>query len=203
MHPNPVFRNVSDKTNLEFVRARGFGILTINAEPLPLTSHIPFVLNDENGTADAHLVRSNSIARHLAHQETPAVLLVSGPDAYVSPDWYGAEDQVPTWNYVAVRLSGVLSARPAEELRDHLDQLSDCFEQRLAPKPVWRADKVEPEALARMMRMIVPVRFRVTAIDATWKLAQNKDEPHRRGAAEALAELGQGALSDLMITLPE
>jgi len=55
----------------------------------------------------AHLVRSNPIAQCLRAGERKAVLAVSGPDAYVSPDWYARmPDQVPTWNYVAVHLRG-------------------------------------------------------------------------------------------------
>ena len=33
-------------------------------------------------------------------------LIVEGPEGYISPDWYGVADQVPTWNYVAVHLVG-------------------------------------------------------------------------------------------------
>ena len=95
MHPNPAFRKESDTRNLTFARARGFGLLGVNDDAGPLLSHVPFLLNDDGSTADLHLVRSNPIARR---EDGPAVLAVTGPDGYVSPDWYGVEDQVPTWN---------------------------------------------------------------------------------------------------------
>ena len=93
----------------------GFGVLAVgNGEAdVPLLSHVPFIVAEDGAAVHAHLVRANPIARLLAAGERPAVLAVSGPDGYVSPDWYGAEpDQVPTWNYVAVHLRGTLRLRP-------------------------------------------------------------------------------------------
>ena len=34
------------------------------------------------------------------------LMAVNGADAYVSPDWYVSPDQVPTWLYQAVHLTG-------------------------------------------------------------------------------------------------
>lgn len=193
MHPNPVFHTASAAENLAFARSRAFGVLAVSAEAgAPLLSHVPFLLSAGGTEVDLHLVRSNPIARALGSPR-PARLAVSGPDSYVSPDWYGVEDQVPTWNYVAVHLTGTLELRPQAELRGLLDRLSDQFETRLLPKTPWRSDKMEPEALARMMRAIVPVRLRVEAVDGTWKLAQNKPEAARLGAAEGVATQGIGA----------
>ena len=121
--------------------------------------------------------------------------MVMGPSGYISPDWYGEDDQVPTYNYVAVHLRGELVEEPEEALLPHLDRLSAAYEARLAPKPVWTTDKMSEEALAKMLRMIVPVRMKVAAMDATWKLGQNKSEAARLGAAEAV---GDPALAALM-----
>ena len=139
MHPNPVYRTAARERNLEFAEERGFGVLAVGGESAgmpPLLSHIPFILSDGGGAVHAHLVRSNSIAQCLRAGERKAVLAVSGPDAYISPDWYGgAADQVPTWNYVAVHLRGTLRLRPEPALRTHLDALSTRFEDKLRPKP--------------------------------------------------------------------
>ena len=105
MHSNSAFRRISRDRNLRFAAQRGFGVLAINGAG-PLVSHIPFILAENGAAVHAHLVRGNPIARHLREKECAAVLAVSGPDSYVSPDWYGADtvDQVPTWNYVAVHI---------------------------------------------------------------------------------------------------
>lgn len=206
MHPNKAYRSSTEEQNLSFARRRGFGILTINGPDGPLASHIPFVMSEDGTTFGAHLVRSNPILKSI-EEPCPALMAVSGPDAYISPDWYGLDDQVPTWNYLAVHLRGNLKSLPADCLRPHLETLSETFESRLAPKPIWKIDKVAPEALAKLERMIVPVEFEVTGVDGTWKMAQNKPEHARLAAAGALSDAGlagsdigqmMSELSDLM-----
>ncbi len=192
MHPNPAFRAEAPANHVAFARARAFGLLAMSTEAAPLLSHVPFLLNADATRADLHLVRSNPILR-LLKQAQPARIAVSGPDGYISPDWYGLDDQVPTWNYVAVHLTGTLEMRPQDELRDVLDRQAADFETRLLPKPPWAASKMSPEALDRLMRMIVPCRLNITGIDGTWKLNQNKPDAARLGAAEQVAATGIGS----------
>ncbi len=192
MHPNPAYRTADAQTNIDFARERGFGVLAVAADDgAPNLSHVPFLLSDGGESADLHLVRSNPIARGATPR--PARIAVSGPDSYISPDWYGLVDQVPTWNYIAVHLTGVLERRPQDELRDLLDRESAFFESRLLPKTPWHADKMDGDALDRMMRMIVPYRLRIEAVDGTWKLNQNKPDDARLGAADHVEASGIGA----------
>ena len=139
-------------------------------------------------------------------QPQPAKLAVSGPDSYVSPDWYGVPDQVPTWNYIAVHLTGILELCPEEDLHGILDRESKLFEDRLLPKTPWTSSKMSEGVMERMMRMIVPYRLGIESIDSTWKLGQNKAEAARAGAAAAMTECGIGqetaALSRMMTDVP-
>jgi transcriptional regulator len=185
MHPNPAFRQTPTDSNLAFARDRGFGILSVNGPEGPLAAHIPFLIAPDGATADLHLARSNPIAR--AGLPAPAMIAVSGPDAYISPDWYALPDQVPTWNYVAVHLRGTLAPLPVETLRAHADALSARFEADLLPKTPWTSAKMTEGVMERMMRMILPFRLTIASIDGTWKLNQNKPAEARHAAAAALA----------------
>lgn len=191
MHPNSIFHDADSQRNLDFARERAFGILSVNGDDGPLLSHIPFVLSEQGDVADLHLVRSNPIARNLT-VPLKAKIAASGGDSYISPDWYGIEDQVPTWNYVAVHLTGVLELCPQEELRALLDRQSAFFEDQLLPKAPWKTDKMTPDVLDKMMRQIVPCRFTITGVDGTWKLSQNKPDPVRMRAADGVAAYGIG-----------
>jgi transcriptional regulator len=184
MHSNPAFRQAATEQNLAFARERGFGILVINGEVGPLASHIPFLISEDGKSVDLHLARPNPIAR--AALPAPAVLTVSGPDSYISPDWYGIDDQVPTWNYVAVDLRGTLSPLPIESLHGHLDSLSARFEADLLPKRPWVSTKMSEGVMERMMRMILPFRLHLNGVEGTWKLGQNKTDDARLAAAAAL-----------------
>ena len=192
MHPNPAFRQAPAERALAFARERGFGVLTVAAPEGVLAAHLPFVLERER--VAAHLVRSNPLTRALKAGPMQALLIVSGADGYVSPDWYGEAESVPTWNYVAVHLRGTLELINESLLRAHLERLSANFEERLAPKPPWRIDKMEPEGLAKKLRQIVPVEMTVESVESTFKLNQNRSERARAGAAAALAAGGTPGL---------
>ena len=185
MHPNPVFRRESRESALDLARERGFGTFTVAGPEGVLAAHAPFVLDE--GRILAHLVRVNPLARHLGSGPARALLIVSGPDGYVSPDWYGEPQLVPTWNYVVVHLRGELRLLDDTALRPVLERLSATFEARLAPKPPWTTDKVDGGLLARMMRQIIPIELSVDTVDSTFKLNQNRSDSARAGAAAALA----------------
>lgn len=185
MHPNPAFRQTPAESNLAFARQRGFGILSVNGPEGPLAAHVPFLIAPDGASADLHLARSNPIAR--AGLPAPALIAVSGPDAYISPDWYGLDDQVPTWNYVAVHLRGTLEPLPPETLRAHADALSARYEGDLAPKTPWTSAKMSDGAMERMMRMILPFRLTIARVEGTWKLNQNKPAEARLAAAGSVA----------------
>ena len=128
------------------------------------------------------------------------MLAVSGPDVYISPDWYGLDDQVPTWNYIAVHLRGSLTALPIDTLRPHLNALSARNEALLAAKPEWTADMMSEGVMERTMRMILPFRLTTAAVDGTWKLNQNKVPEARAGV---IAALGPGGIAEAMKRLTD
>lgn len=195
MHPNSIYHTADDLKNLGFARARAFGVLAVCIDGLPELSHVPILISDDGTQADLHLVRSNPIARALGHPLT-AKIAVSGPDSYVSPDWYGVADQVPTWNYIAVHLTGTLELLPQVQMRDMLDRQSKHFEDQLAPKTPWKTAKMTPAVLEKMMRQIVPCRLAITEVDGTWKMNQNKPDDVRLAAADGVEMNSLGSETD-------
>lgn len=193
MHPNPIYRTTTTDRSLDMVRQRGFGVLAVSAEGPPLMAHVPLLLSGDGRQVLMHLVRSNPICR-AARAPVAARLDVLGPDGYISPDWYGIDDQVPTWNYVAVSLTGRLVPLPPDDLPEVLAAQSAAYEGRIPGKTPWTMDKMTEETRARFLRMILPFRLDVEDIQSTWKLGQNKPEAARRSAAGAL---GTGFGSDL------
>lgn len=201
MHPNPAFRRVNAAQSLAVVRARSFGILVAQGAEGPLASHIPFMLSDDGSVVEFHLVRNSAMARAIA-DGAPVRLIVDGPEGYISPDWYGVADQVPTWNYVAVHLVGEARLTDEDGFRDLLDRLSAHFEARLLPKKPWTSDKMAEGVMERMMRGIVPCVMQVSDLQSTWKLGQNKTEDARAAAARGLEGEGNAELAALMRNPP-
>ena len=121
------------------------------------------------------------------HFDGGTVASVMGPEAYISPDWYGVDDQVPTWNYLAVEAEGPLRRLDEAELAELLDGLSAAHEARLAPKPVWTRAKMTPGRFDAMLKAIIGYELRIEDLRGTRKLGQNKGEATRRAAAAGLA----------------
>ncbi|MEP3636831.1 MAG: FMN-binding negative transcriptional regulator [Paracoccaceae bacterium] len=201
MHPNPIFHTESEARNVKYARERGFGVMAINGADGPLMAHIPFLLSEDGAVLECHLVRSNPIARALRAGSASTRVAVSGPDSYVSPDWYKADDQVPTWNYVAVHVWGTIELMPQDQLHDLLDRQSAHFEKMLEPKTPWTSSKMSEGVMESMMRQIVPCRMAVTKIDGTWKLNQNKPDAVRQNAADKVEAYGQGTDLSLLAAL--
>jgi len=201
MHPNLHFRKEREEQNITFARQRSFGTLAINATNGPLLSHVPFLLSKDGKSAELHLVNSNPILKSL-EQPQQAVISVLGGDAYISPDWYKVEDQVPTWNYVAVHIRGELSLLPQKEIHEVLNRLSASMEQRLLPKKPWASDKMDEQAYKKMLRQVSPVKMLISEINGTWKLSQNKPDEVRLAAADAVTSSSVGSeikwIADLM-----
>ena len=195
MHPNKIFHTKTEQENLQFAAERGFGTLAVNADGGPLIAHIPFVLTDGGRTLLAHVMRVNPINK-LLDAPVDAVLAVTGADAYVSPDWYGVDDQVPTWNYVAVHLRGSLRRLKQDDLPGVLDALSAEMEGRLAPKKPWTSGKMDPAIYSAMQRGIVPIAMDIAKIDGTWKLSQNKPDAVRHAAADGVRAARIGSESE-------
>jgi transcriptional regulator len=189
MYVPKVFKT-DDAEAIGFLKERAFGVLVVEGADGPTGVQVPFLtLEHDDGSVslELHVAHANPI--HEVIGESCRVLLVcQGPDGYISPDWYGVADQVPTWAYRAVHVSGIAHVLPEHEIRGVVDRLSAHFEARFAPKKPWTSDKTAPEKLAAMTRAIVAIGIAVEAIDGADKLNQHKGETSLRGAATGLAE---------------
>jgi transcriptional regulator len=121
------------------------------------------------------------------------LLAVNGADAYVSPDWYASPDQVPTWLYQAVHLTGTVGLMRDGELGAHLEALSAKFESWLAPKPPWTVAKVSAGRQEMLKKAIVGLVMTVEDVEGSFKLNQHKSDADHIAVANALAEQGDPA----------
>jgi transcriptional regulator len=195
VHPDRQFRWEDHDAMRAFVGAHPFGALFAETPDGPGVAHVPAVWRGDDRIG-FHLSRGNRLARHL--DGAGALFLADGPHGYVSPDWYGMDDQVPTWNYVAVELEGVVRAMDPDELPALIDALSLASESRLSPKPVWTRDKMTPGLFDRMLGAITGYEMQVSDWRGTRKLGQNKPIAARMGAADGLEAAGDVAIAALM-----
>jgi len=113
--------------------------------------------------------------------------VITGPDTYVSPDWYGAPDQVPTWNYLSAEIEGTVRVTDRIATAALLDDLAARFEAALAPKPPWSRTKMAPGRFEAMLGAIVGFEIEIIRLEGVRKLSQNKTSAQMEGVATALA----------------
>jgi transcriptional regulator len=200
MHPSPTFHWQDQAAMAAFATSVGFGMLFLHTPNGPRVAHIPFVLTGDgmskNRAVQFHLAKGNAIAAHLAGSD--GLLVVNGPDAYVSADDYNLPDQVPTWNYIAVEMEGPVRRMEREVLVAFMDDLSAQEEAQLAPKTPWTRAKMDPKRFDAMMGGIIGFEMEICAFRGTAKLGQNKPEAARMAVADALDARGRRAMAHVM-----
>ena len=191
MHPNRAFAWEDRGEMLAFLGDVAFCTICIDG---PSLAHAPVIVSGPDRIR-FHLSRANKVAASMAGRR--AINSCLGPDAYVSPDWYGTPDQVPTWNYLAVEAEGILRMLDEMELAALLDDLSAAHEERLAPKPAWTRAKMTPGRFDAMLQAVIGYELSIDSLRGTRKLGQNKKREERIGAAAGLAPFNP-ALAALM-----
>ncbi|WP_375780814.1 FMN-binding negative transcriptional regulator [Bradyrhizobium sp. ma5] len=184
--------------SLAFAEARGFGIVCACDGGKPIASALPFYLTyAADGTPRAlfHVARHNPLVK-LANG-SPWLLAVNGADAYVSPDWYVSPDQVPTWLYQAVHLTGPVRTLSDEELAVQIDVLSAKFEERLLPKKPWVSGKMTAARLEGMKKAIVGFEMTVEEVEGSFKLNQHKSETDFAAVGNTLALQAEAGARDI------
>ncbi|MDN5001911.1 FMN-binding negative transcriptional regulator [Bradyrhizobium sp. GCM10027634] len=171
----PQFR-IEEQHALEFAGRRGFGVIVAADATGPRASHVPFVLAERDGRriVQMHFTAKNPLVE-LADGVRRFLLIVAGDDAYISNDWYSSPDNVSTWLYEAVHLSGVAHLRGHDENRGHGDALLAAAEARL-PKRPWDLAQMEPGKRDSMLAAIRVVELVVDQVEGQAKLNQHKSD---------------------------
>ncbi|CAH1669093.1 MULTISPECIES: FMN-binding negative transcriptional regulator [unclassified Chelatococcus] len=202
MYVPPAFRE-DDPSELRRImrEARLSTLVTATTEGL-IATPLPLILDDgegEHGVLHGHLAKANPQWKLPASGE--ALVIFSGPDAYVSPSWYPSKREhgkvVPTWNYVAVHAYGQPEFFDDEaRLLEAVTRLTNLHEQpRAAPWSVTDA----PEAFIKaQLKGIVGLRLPITRIEGKRKMSQNRNADDRDGVAEGL--LASDEASDQVVS---
>ncbi len=195
MHPNRKFIWSDRAEMLAFVQQRGFATIAAVVDGAVAVAHAPVIVAEMPDRLQFHLAVNNRLARGL--DGARVTISVTAMDGYISPDWYGTENQVPTWNYLAVEIAGNAQVLSPEALHLQLALLSAEHENRMDDKQPWTMDKMHPTALAALKNGITGFELAIDDIRGTAKLSQNKTAAEFTGAVDGLARRNS-ALAQLM-----
>lgn len=170
------YKNENIEEVKDFLVNHGFGILVNQTDGKPWATHIPLELDvDKNGKdiLVGHIAKANPQWKNF--ESNPEVLAIfNGPHSYVSSSWY-KEEEVPTWNYIAVHVYGTIKILDEAALMASLHKLVDKYEQ----------DSTNPISLHNMSKKtmgqvkgIIGFKIIINEIHAAYKLSQGREQDH-------------------------
>ena len=168
-------------------------LVTTTAEGL-LATLLPFVYEPDVGDDGAllgHVARNNEQWRVPALGE--ALVILRGPDAYVTPSWYAAKREhgrvVPTWNYITAHVYGRLTVHDDPVWLDSLVRRLTRHHESGNAEP-WSVDDAPSRFVAGQLRAIVGLELTISRIEAKFKLSQNRPPADVDGVVRGLEARG-------------
>ncbi|WP_209403298.1 FMN-binding negative transcriptional regulator [Pseudozobellia sp. WGM2] len=191
-------RNVNFEEIKQFLKEHSFGILVTYSKGRSHATHIPLELEqNEQGqnVLTGHIAKANPQWKQFSSEEE-VLCIFNGANAYISSSWY-KEEEVPTWNYIAVHVYGKLSVLSEEEVMASLHRLVDTYEKS-SKKPV--SLKNMSERILKQVKGVVGFQIEITDIQARYKLSQNREQDHAKiiSELEELDDEGSRAIAKEM-----
>lgn len=187
----PAHFTADDEAVHELLAGHGAAdLVTMTTDGLVATM-LPFVYDRPRGVLLGHVARNNDHWRREVIGD--ALVIMRGPDAYVSPAWYASKREhgrvVPTWNYVTAHVYGTMTVYDDPSwVADVVRRLSDQHEADRAEP--WSVDDAPEKFVTGQLRAIVGVEIAINRIEAKFKLSQNRPDADVDGVIEGLHRHG-------------
>jgi transcriptional regulator len=193
MYIPPYYQETDEGKLLAFMQAHSFAVLASAQNNNVRATHLPFIVEkrDSKIYLVSHLAKANPQWAEFGNE---LLIVFQGPHGYVSPSHYEKEQNVPTWNYIAVHAYGKASIieEPAEAIqvleKTILNYEAGYFEQWKGLSDVYKSN---------MIKGIVAFEIEVLKLEGKYKLSQNKTGNERKAIANTFAKSGDTAQEEL------
>ncbi|TGL67681.1 FMN-binding negative transcriptional regulator [Leptospira levettii] len=166
---------------LHFVKDNPFGILVSNVDGKMEATHLPLLVSSDQKFLIGHFAKPNPQKNSL-NQEV--LCIFPGPHSYISPSWYETNRSVPTWNFTAVHIKGILTyMEDPQEIQNSLKTLVQTFESHDSS---YKLSEVDKDYLIGLEKGIVPFRIQIKELEGKEKLSQNHTRERRLRVIENL-----------------
>jgi transcriptional regulator len=182
----PHFNEFTDKKGIiAFMQRFSFATIVTAVNGVPEATHLPFLVKQKNDKLFllSHFAKANPQSTQVL--ENTSLVIFTEPHAYISPKNYENDQNVPTWNYIAVHAYGnaVLleeEHKKAELLRHTIEYYDSGYLQQ------W--DNLPDQYRSKMMKGIVAFEIEVTDLQAKKKLSQNRSEIEQENIIHSLGK---------------
>lgn len=191
---NPKPFQVDEQAKLyDFIDRHSFGILISTSSHEIVATHLPLLLDREQGVLYGHFAKANKQWEGISEQQV--LVIFQGPHHYISSSWYETNQSVPTWNYVAVHAYG--HAELVEDERELLATLREQVRKYESEDSIYGLDETNRELIEGLMKGIVGFRIRIERLEGKWKLSQNHSPERRQRVVDALIRIGSEQAAEI------
>lgn len=184
MYVPKIFSPPSPDHIRKYIEENEFATLIGISDGNLIGTHIPLQFKGED------LVGHISIANHQKQcfsQDKEMLAIFMEHHAYVSSSWYD-HINVPTWNYIAVHIYGKPDLLNEEEKLKSLESLVERYEGQ-SSQP-FHMSQMSDRDLKAQLRGIVAFKLKITRIEASWKMSQNRNDRDFNNIISKLRERG-------------
>jgi transcriptional regulator len=192
MYPPP-HHQINDRNKMiEVIKHYPLSMLVTVQNGKPLISHIPLFFNEVNDRLIGHIDLQNPQVGSL-QEGNEVKLIFKGPDTYISPSIY-TTDQLPTWNYIIVHLTGIISVidNPSTIKKTMVD-MTRFLE---APDYKYSLNLNDPK-MNRLVQYIHAFNIEITHWEGKFKLSQDKCEQDQINANEQLMRINREEIDSI------
>jgi transcriptional regulator len=181
----PHYYRIDDRDQIsEYLTRYPFGILVAFDGNKPIAVHIPWEWREHDGhlMLEGHVARNNPLWQ-AAPNNSEVLVIFQGPHTYISPSWY-QEQNVPTWNYIAIHVYGACRIMDETQLEVFLERLVAHYEDGRPNARLWQT--LTEDFRRQQIRGIVGLVVDVARIEAAAKMSQNRKDADFRNIADVL-----------------
>jgi transcriptional regulator len=145
-------------------------------------THIPLLLDKSGNTLVGHIARANPIYNLAKSDAIEVKIIFNGPHGYISNKYYiNPDDNVPTWNYIAIHIDGKLS------IVDDNEPISKILDKQFS---VYESNDInwENPKISKMVNGIVGIQISIENVIAKFKLSQNKSTEDQKSIILRLSD---------------
>ena len=191
MYIPEIYKNNNPEEIKTFLVQNSFGILVNQTDGKLWATHIPLEFEvKENGkqVLYGHLAKTNPQWKSFT-SNNEILAIFSGPQSYISPSWYDHEN-VPTWNYIAVHIYGIIKIVQGEALVNILKKQIDKYEKN-SENPV-KMEHLSRETMQEAQG-IIAFEIEINDIQAVKKMSQNRDDKNYKNIIVELKKTAKPA----------
>ena len=182
MYQPAMFREVNQAVLHELIRDFPFATVMVMHSDGVEISHLPLVLDTTKQKLIGHIAKANPLVKILSSAAAAVTVIFNGEHGYISPSYYlQPEQNVPTWNYAVVHVSGEISLITDEaRLMDILDRLQLQYDVKTTD---WSNPK-----MSNKLKGISGFEINIRELRGKFKLSQNKETDEQKHLVQQLAK---------------